>query len=324
MKHSGTYALIVAIACLFGVYYFSKSKPNASVKNSVFKVSDISSIHRIDIKSKRIEDMSIRRDKSTWSLQRGHKVRDNALANVIEVLENIEIKYIPQKSAINNITQEISEIGIEVNLYDEKNNLIRAFVVGGSTADERGTYMILANSDQPYIMHLPGLEGSVRGRFLHSYDNWRDRTILREDPASIRELELNYHRQSSESFKLLDKSITQLATGKQVDASIKSDAYLLGFEELVAEAYENANSNKDSIRTLLPFVTISIKDDSDIEKWLKLYPIENFVGENLVGLDDTKRINRYFVDTSWGDFALVQQRLVGKLLRGYSYFANHD
>jgi len=29
---------------------------------------------------------------------------------------------------------------------------------------------------------------------------------------------------------------------------------------------------------------------------------------------------RYFVDCSWGDFMLVQHRLIGKLLRGKSFF----
>jgi len=75
---------------------------------------------------------------------------------------------------------------------------------------------------------------------------------------------------------------------------------------------------------MLAFCEISIRMTEGRQRNIKLYPIENYIEESLVTLENTPRINRYFVDTSWGDFMLVQQRIIGKLLRGYSYFATDE
>lgn len=311
--------LLVLIFSL-GLFYALTLDKNKSSEIGTFNIPQLESIHKIEILSDRLENMSITRKGSGWILQRGHLARTNAVDNILDVIQNLQIKYIPERAALQNIQNEMNEIGVMVNMYDKSETLIKRYLIGGSTADERGAYLRLDDNPQPYVVHLPTLEGSIRGRFLMRYDDWRDRTIFDVAKSDIESIEVRYPRQESESFIISEDAVRHKSYAT-VSSKAKIDSYLHNYTGIIAEAFENINSNQDSIRGLLPFCVIDMKLTTGNYKEIKLYPVENYIEESLVTLENTPRINRYFVDTSWGDFMLVQQRIIGKLLRGYSYFA---
>lgn len=318
--------LIVIILVLAGLFFITGDRTDKEESSfQQFYVEDMSAIHKIQIKSDRVEQMVFEKKGSQWFLQRGHLARENAMENLLEVIENLQIKYIPQKAANKNIASDMASLGIDVKIFDKNGKIIKDYVIGSSTADERGTYMKLKGAKQAYVMHLPSLEGSVRGRFLMRYDEWRDRTVFDIDKNDISTVSVQYPRQENESFTLNGKAVTSMSNKRNsIRPLAKIDHYLHSFSSIKAEAYENVNSNQDSIRQLLPFCVITVDLYSGSQEKIKLYPIENYIEESLVTLENTPRINRYFVDTSKGDFMLVQQRIIGKLLRGYSYFAEDE
>ena len=324
MKQLGV--LIVVVLGLYLVYIFSAQKSDDSSSSfEQFYVEDIAQVQKIEIRSDRLETMTFEKKGSEWYLQRGHLARENAVNNLLEVIANLQIKYIPQAAANKNIEADMASLGIDVVVSDKAGHVLKQYVIGSSVADERGTYMKLKGAKQAYVTHLPTLEGSVRGRFLMRYDDWRDRTIFDVNTDDIVSVKVQYPRQESESFELNEDRVSSMSIAdKQVHPTQKIDQYLNSFTNIVAEAYENINSNQDSIRQLLPFCIISLQLESEAQQTIKLYPIENYIDQSLVTLENTPRINRYFVDTSRGDFMLVQQRIIGKLLRGYSYFADDE
>ena len=324
MKQIGV--LLCVVWGLYLVYvYVDNDAEHSGAAFEQFYVEDMSQVHKIQIKSERLETMTLEKKGANWYLQRGHLARENAINNLLEVIGNLQIKYIPQAAAAKNIALDMASLGIDVQVTDQAGHVLKQYIIGSSTADERGTYMKLKGAKQSYVMHLPTLEGSVRGRFLMRYDDWRDRTILNVARDEIKSVSVQYPRQESESFELRDETIISSSMPhKQVKTLAKIDQYLNSFTGIVAEAYENINSNQDSIRQLLPFCIIHLELESERQQTIKLYPIENYIDQSLVTLENTPRINRYFVDTSWGDFMLVQQRIIGKLLRGYSYFADDE
>lgn len=318
--------LIGIVLLLAILYFFSSMGINKSDSTfQQFYIKDISSVQKIIIKSDRLEQMTFEKKGSRWYLQRGHLARHNAMNNLLEVIEHLQIKYIPQSAAHQNIEADMASLGIDVSIFDENGSLLKEYIIGSSTTDERGTYMKLKGAKQSYVTHLPTLEGSVRGRFLMRYDDWRDRTVFNVKKEEISSVTVQYPRQEIESFHLSSHGVSSMTRKiKAVNPKAKIDHYLNSFINITAEAYENVNSNQDSIRQLLPFCVLTLELHSGSEHKIKLYPIENYIEESLVTLENTPRINRYFVDTSWGDFMLVQQRIIGKLLRGYSYFADDE
>jgi len=158
--------------------------------------------------------MTFVRNDDSWTLQRGHVARENAMSNLLEVIQHLQLKYIPERAAVKNINAEMNQIGVSVLVYDQNDVKLQHYIIGGSIPDERGTYMKLYGNDQPYVVHLPTLEGSVRGRFLMRYDEWRDRTIFDIEPRDIHSVSVSYPRQQTESFQLSRNAVIN-TSGKE-------------------------------------------------------------------------------------------------------------
>ena len=177
-------------------------------------------------------------------------------------------------------------------------------------------------------MEMPNYQGSIRGQYFLSAEDWRDRTFIEEKPENLRKITVEYPKNKNDSFILNVEENTveplgNFASRKKVKPRLGTmEAYLKGFEKVSMEAFENKNSERDSIAELIPFVKFTIENKDDTVKELKFYPIRDlkFYNINTSSLADTKKVERYFVDCSWGDFIMVQQLLVLKLLRPIDYF----
>ena len=79
---------------------------------------------------------------------------------------------------------------------------------------------------------------------------------------------------------------------------------------------------KDSIKTLVPIAEVNVTDISGAKKSVKMYAtLDVFNKEiNTRTVNTDKRVERYFVDCSWGDFMLVQHLLFRKILWKYDEF----
>ena len=57
-----------------------------------------------------------------------------------------------------------------VDIYDQKNKLIKTWYIGSPTPDHLGTFMLLKKDgikgSRPYIMFKPGVYGSLDVRFF--------------------------------------------------------------------------------------------------------------------------------------------------------------
>lgn len=334
MKRSLSLFLLLLIAG--GFYFYLEQSEDAKLSSlkadRAFKLERIDELYKIVITEKNKKSIILdRKSEDSWLLNNKYLARKNAMDNLLEVVQQLEIKYIPETAALNNIISEMKTIGVQVDLYNKSTELIKSYHIGGATQDERGTYMMMNNAEkkiaQPFVMQIPSIEGSVRGRFILSETNWRDRSVVNENVDKINFVKVEYLGNQHESFiiKSTNKE-TQLfdQNGKEesrIDAN-KVKGYLQGFDGVYAEYIDNLNPLRDSIASLTPFSIISFGQSETTLKTIKLFPLSDLLYEQEnENTESFKAVGgRYFVDCSWGDFMLVQHRLIGKLLRGKSFF----
>ena len=148
------------------------------------------------------------------------------------------MKYIPPQAAVPQAVKDLAAHGIKVELYDRNNEKLKAYYVGGMTSNERGTYMIMEEAEQPYVMHIPSWEGGLRVRYWLSDMDWEDRTIFGYKPEEINSVSVEYPRQKNKSFKLEQKGGEYLVepyyeiTPRINQSPVKgvAEAYLIGFK----------------------------------------------------------------------------------------------
>ena len=269
-----------------------------------------------------------------WYINDKFKVSQFTMPYLLQSVSDVTIQNIPPKNATKNIISDIARVGIQVKVYDLDGKEVRSYKVGLESIDDKGTYFLMDGSKQPYNMYVKGFDGTVRTRFFQPIDKWRDREIWQYDPKDITEVGIKYHKNQIESFKLevvgskinvspLSQFISP--SDKDVDQD-KARAYLSEFTRIYAEDYDNENIRKDSISNLIPFATIAVKDKSGHINEVDFFPFRDLLLKNVntKDLEEAKKIERFFIKHSKGDFMVTQKRQVKEVFRPYDFFLKDD
>ena len=290
----------------------------------LFAVEDGELIKKVFIADREGNKTNLVRQEDGWIYNGTHPANPNAVRNLLDALVRIQMKFKPANAAVPGIVRSLATEGLKVEVYGRADRLLKAYYIGGSTIDERGTYAIMEGAEQPYITEIPGWQGNLRFRYSLRGEDWRDKTIFATSPSAVESISILYPKQRNKSFRL-----SREANGYEVqpyfDATPRFEKppgrgnverFLDGFHRIGAEAFENDNPKRDSVRQTLPFCTITVIARGQEEKKVSLFPIYTQYSAN-----SGEIVERFFADINDGqDFMLVQNRLFKKILWGYDFF----
>ena len=69
-------------------------------------------------------------------------------------MKDIRIKSSVSEQKTKFVLQNIATKGVKVEIFDGGQK-IKSYYIGGNTSDHHGTYMIMENSKNAYVMHIP-------------------------------------------------------------------------------------------------------------------------------------------------------------------------
>ncbi len=319
MKKRTTILLIIFLLIAGGTTVFLMNRnDNAGTIDTTerdFRVDDISKIHKIFIADRGKPPVTLERADGYWIYNEKYKARPSAVRLILDMLQQLQIKFIPPGAAMDNVVTQLAANGIKIELYDENDEKMKAFYIGGMTNDERGTYMIMEDANQPFAMHMPGFEGNLRARFEKEPDNWRDKTVFETPYEQIQSVSIEYPTQKNASFKIERQGDQfELTPFYDITPSINKevnegliDAYLMGFEVVYAEAFENQYRKKDEIRSQIPFATLTVKTTGGEEKTVTFWPKQEYDrAGNIIPIEEGYTYERYYADINGEDFMIVQ------------------
>jgi len=329
-----TLILLILFLAIGGFTFYLSTKKDTKTtlltEARNFAVEEIDQVHKIFIADRNGKNITLERKNDYWQLNRKHRANPNAVATLLNTIQKLKIKYTPPRTAIKNIINDIATNNIKVEIYNENDEQLKSYYVGGVTNDELGTHMIKTDAEEPFVTYVPGFEGSLRVRYMTEEIDWRDKAIFQEQLDNIEAVSVEYPKQKNKSFKIeRTKSGFSLApfyentpTFNKPVAQGQIEKYLIGYERLVAENFANHYEERDSISNLLPFSIIRLKTKNEAEKIVKLHPIikKSKEGKIILSNQGTAIVEKYFADVNGEDFMLIQQLVFGKVLWGYESF----
>ncbi|MBK8451565.1 MAG: DUF4340 domain-containing protein [Saprospiraceae bacterium] len=323
MKKFSIWWLLLLFIALGGTSWYlirnRSDKTSIIMADRDFAVKKIKDIYKIFLADRSKEPITLEKREDGWYVNNKYKANPNSIKNLLETIRDIRMQSIPSKGHVKGIMEGLAVYGIKVEIYGEEDELLKTYYVGGPTQTEYGTYFYMEHGAQPYAMEIPHFVGNVRERYDLSFNDWRDRSVLDLEVATIEEVSVEYPNQSDASFVLrktenqyslfdfADQNTKLLAPGKQF---VKN--YLENFKGIGAEAIQNENPNKAEYSSLQPFCVLSIKTIGQKEPLsLKFIPIETDslgIAVKDVQNRQLKRGSffRMHVVRSDGDFLLVQ------------------
>ena len=308
MKKTTKFWVIALSLLVLGlIVFFATLKNEVLVKDSnLFAYPETNRIYTIQITDASGNKTELKKLKGEWMYNGQFKARPNAIENLLDAISKIQIQYRPPRAAELAIITSLKSEGLLVEIFDKNEKLLKAYTLGGSTQDERGTYASLTGRDELFVTELPGWSGNLRFRYNLLGDDWRDKNIFSSNPSEIKAISVKYPKQSDLSFTLQKKGnqyeLLELFSQKTRKADWqKSMAYLRHFNDLTAEAFENNNPLKDSIIQKVPFCEIQLVNEKGDSTLVRFLPV------------DSEKELRYFAHLPSGDLLLVQHRVFGKI-----------
>ncbi len=327
--------LLIGLLVLAGVAFFlMKSNPETkSTLNSTgqkFAV-DQEDVHRIEITRGFSSDLVFTREKDSWIINGEFYANPYTMSSLLNTMQKIDMIFIPYKTYYETILSDMDKIGIHVAAFDKSGNKLTGYTIGSNTLKNDASYFMLDGDDQPYAVNIKGFNGTVRDRYNYDIEKWKDKTIFNEPANNISSVKVTYPKKQSYSFEM--KKDEGKFTVKPIDRFTKKssnplniakvEAYLNGFQNVVAEGYDNRNLQKDSIMTLTSFVEFDVETVNGRQYKYKMIPFREVLDPNvnISDMQDLEKVERYFVTNEiTGDFLVLQQRLFKDLLRSYDYF----
>ncbi len=332
--------LYLAILVILGVaaYFIVNNNSEASTisgADSDFAIKNIEKIHKVFIADKQGRTATLEKKNNVWkyinSKGQEYDIRPSALEFFLETVEKVDVRYLVPDAAMELAVNNLATNGRKVEFYDKNGKRFKTYYVGGASNDQQGTFMVMENSNQPYVTHLNFMDGFLTDRYILEEKDWRDKTVFGYKSEDIKSIQIDYPLQQSNSFLLKKVSSEKFEveplypSTKRIPTEVlhqKALSYLYNYERLIAEAFENENRNRNELLEKIPFATVQIITKDDVIKTVKFIPVvEQIEVDEETEAATRPAVQRYFAFANGNeDVYLVQGLLFNKIFWGYDFF----
>ncbi|MFT5920543.1 MAG: hypothetical protein ACI9FU_002363, partial [Granulosicoccus sp.] len=268
MKTNRIIFLVLLLLAAAAVYvYTNDNRTTLKQDLSDFAMPDTAFITKVFLADRQGKEILLERLKSgKWQLNGEYDVRRDLLDVLLRTIEGVEMKAPISKSAHNNIVRNMAGKSTKVEIYTN-HELSKTYYVGNSAQDNLGTYMLIEGSSVPYITHLPGFNGYLTPRYSTFINEWRSTLLCNYRVSQIKSLEINYHQQPENSFRIdrLDSDkykLTAMSPETEISEfdSVAIRRYLLGYRKLHFETFEERKTiDIDSVLAAPKLLTMTVQ-----------------------------------------------------------------
>jgi hypothetical protein len=337
--------LTLSFLILIGAYLVI-SKDNSSTissPESAFAVQDTSKVTQIFLTDKENHSVLLKRDEQgRWIINNKYPANQDVMNMFLETLTDLKVQAPVSEARQESVFSSMAARSVKIEIYQNTYKLqltenlkfwkeeakTKVYYVGGSTPNNRGSYMLMEGAKKPYITHILGLNGYVSTLYTALVDKWRSHTIFNTKFQNIASVSVDFPSNKEESFKIINKEgeyeIMALQNKQIVQGydTLKMYNFVTAFADLRFESFKNTLSIKDSIINSIPFHIITLTDDEG-----EIFQVKTFKANNLKNkLDVTGDPYTYDVDRMYAlvnedkDFVLIQYFVFDRIIQPLSYY----
>ncbi|MAW21067.1 MAG: hypothetical protein CMD16_01555 [Flavobacteriales bacterium] len=275
-----------------------------------FEVQDISSITKVFLADRAGNTITLDKDtEENWRVNSQFEVRNDAISILLSTISSIRIKKPISKTSFNNVIKYMATSGVSVEIFSG-DKMIKAYVIGSNTADHLGTYMILRDTKEPYVVHIPSFNGFLSPRYgiqgnILDVNSWRSNNVFNLEFDDINYIRFTDFLNNKKSYSLSKKPITLRDYNYELVGFKKNNVLKLlnSFENLNCEAYKK---DKNKIDFTTPLEELIVNSDT-----LRTYKMSKI---DTKSKEDDFTVERKYATLNSGELMLIQDYVFNKVL----------
>jgi len=291
--------------------YFSSCKTDVNEK--YFNLSKTEKIDKIIMSDKSGNIIELEKDEEKWTINSKYPVWQRQIEYTLGVMKDIRVKSSVSEQKINFVLQNIAAKGVKVEIFEGEQK-IKSYYIGGNTSDHTGTYMIMENAKNAYVMHIPnrhpgilnpkyGIEG------IYVNENvWREPITININPKEINEVKVMdfINEEQSYTINIENKTLTDFINNEILIDNRKYNEFASFFSNLQCGIYRSDLNPDNFILSKKIYITNNNQTDSliiyDVNKIQKTQKEYSSTVENL------------YAKWNNSDMVIIQKNIFNKVL----------
>ncbi len=348
-KNRTIFIVFIVLALAAFLLWLTQSTTTFRRSLSEFKLDDSASVTKIFMSDKNNNMVTLARNgPGKWTVNEKYKAQNLSVDLLLKTMVDIEVQQPVAIAAHDNIIKELAVNSVKIEIYQQvyrislfglvrwfpHEKLTKVYYVGGATPSNQGCFMLMRNSDDPFIVSLPGFRGFVSPRYSPIEKYWRDYNVFRKTIPEIASVRVEIPSTPDYSYEVRNNGrnkfvLVSLMNNKEVVNydTLKLLNFLSGFRSLNYEAIitDMDKVRKDSILSSPPFIIITLTDTAGVSKTIKTYHKKGPDGQtDLQGNPLPYDIDRLYATVNDGqDFTLIQYFTFDKVLRPMPFFVKN-
>jgi hypothetical protein len=261
---------LTGLATIVILFFFRKSHSYDFAIN----VTDTSEINEI-IVSGNSGKLILQKQDYRWTVNEKFSANQQLIKQLFRLFAHLEIEILVERNLIDKMRGQLLDSGLHIQ-FRKKNKLHAEYWIGDFNPSTNATLMMNSTKTPAYVA-ASGISKNIR-KYAETEDIfWRNRQIFSIKPGQIKEINLQNHHKTENSFTIIhtgnDFKLMDFK-GKQVNFDkARIERYIsyfssIGFEKLAEEINQN---QLDSIRKDKPLYSIHLKSMNNIENKLILF-----------------------------------------------------
>ena len=194
-------AIIVILTIISGYLLLTERKGSYNPSDLDFAIDDTSAIRTVEI-STGARTLVLGREASSWKVNGIYPVRAERISGLMMLISRLEVSTPVSVSLVEQVRDCLFREGRLVTiLLDDGSS--KSYRVCSGKGPEEDTYMMLVQSDIPFIMEVRGYRNAgLEELYALETEYWRDHVILNFLPDEIEYISVEHRLDPGTSFHL--------------------------------------------------------------------------------------------------------------------------
>lgn len=314
-----------------------------------FAVEDTASITKIFLANTVGNQTLLERKNNSWIVNNKYEPLMSNIADLLNCIQNIEVKAPVAKSARENINKRMASGSTKVEIYYTdyrikignlrlwKDTCKKAYYIGQPTMDNIGSFAIMEGSKYPCVIYLPGFRGFVTPKYSPIEDDWRSHLIVDLKLSQIQEIISTDFENIENSFRIVRSGnrhfdIIHAATNQKLAPydTMKLLDHLSDYRNLNYEVINSTLSKveRDSLFER-KFKEISVTDTKGNRTTITMYHLENEYDtlnyeypENSIDFMEAYNRDRFFatINNNKNEVYFCQYFVFDRIVQPFAYY----
>ena len=291
--------LLVLIVLTVITYAFKDSGSSLDIDKNLFAYTNTTKVNKVELESLNSEvELSFKNN--GWLVNDKYEADPQRISVLFAIAQQVTVRRKASNSLKPKLDSLFTTTGVKLSLYDE-DNLVKQFLVSGDEV-EGLTYMKEIDTDDYYLVEIPGYRSYLAALFQLDGNGWRNPIVFDISWSNLQAVQVKYLDQEENDFNVIfDKG------NYGIEGLVKSDSLkLIDFLDNVSLLYVNDY-----------FTDREVESYSELSKDALANINIQDVGKNNYTLTIYNKIDRgnYLVKIDSSEYAIMQADIIKKVMK---------